>query len=79
MLIQSIAAQVRITCGPLTDVEGILVRTKPNRGLREGTGASGVVRPDTLQRPAGVVCCRGARSDPGCAGLAAVRRPVVRG
>src|SRR5213594_2501783 len=25
--------RVRITCGPMTDMEGILVRTKPNRGL----------------------------------------------
>jgi transcription antitermination factor NusG len=25
--------RVRILCGPLTDVEGILIRTKPNKGL----------------------------------------------
>jgi len=24
---------VRLTCGPLADLDGILVRTKPNRGL----------------------------------------------
>jgi len=35
--------RVRITRGPLTDVEGILVRTKPNRGLL-------VVSVDLLQR-----------------------------
>jgi transcriptional antiterminator NusG len=35
--------RVRITRGPLVDVEGILVRSKPNRGLL-------VISVDTLQR-----------------------------
>jgi transcription antitermination factor NusG len=34
---------VRITSGPLADLEGILVRTKPNRGLL-------VISVDLLQR-----------------------------
>src|SRR5438034_6140123 len=39
--------RVRITRGPLTDVEGILVRTKPNRGLL-------VVSVDLLRRSVAV-------------------------
>jgi transcription termination/antitermination protein NusG len=39
--------RVRITRGPLTDVEGVLVRTKPNRGLL-------VVSIDLLQRSVAV-------------------------
>ena len=39
--------RVRITRGPMTDVEGILVRTKPNRGLL-------VVSVDLLQRSVAV-------------------------
>jgi transcription antitermination factor NusG len=39
--------RVRITAGPLVDVEGILVRSKPNRGLL-------VVSIDMLQRSVAV-------------------------
>ena len=39
--------RVRITRGPMTDIEGILVRTKPNRGLL-------VVSVDLLQRSVAV-------------------------
>ena len=39
--------RVRITCGPMTDMEGILVRTKPNRGLL-------VVSVDLLRRSVAV-------------------------
>jgi transcription termination/antitermination protein NusG len=42
-----VGQRVRITRGPLTDVEGILVRTKPNRGLL-------VVSVDLLRRSVAV-------------------------
>ena len=42
-----VGQRVRITRGPMTDVEGILVRTKPNRGLL-------VVSVDLLRRSVAV-------------------------